>query len=205
MIYALSRRSAMRACVTLFVLAGVARVGVVEVGRQRCRSGSVYAVSHGWAGSGGLARAGAVRGPGGLRQYLPAARIVFAVTSLVLLPTLVLHLRLLTLVDTLWTIECAAAGDDRDRIAHNLAGTPGASSPLHWLGKYSYGMYLFANLLIPVLAAVLTAGGLAALFGSNLAGQLAYLVIMSLATAGVAVLSWHCYEKHFLKLKARFQ
>lgn len=77
----------------------------------------------------------------------------------------------------------------------------GNNKVLHFFGKYSYGMYVFQNLLIPILAPVISAAILADKMGSLAGGQLAYLVVMFGLTTVAALLSWHLYEKHFLKLK----
>jgi peptidoglycan/LPS O-acetylase OafA/YrhL len=75
---------------------------------------------------------------------------------------------------------------------------------LGFFGKYSYAMYVFQLPLIAVMAPVVTAEGLCARLGSNFFGRLAYMAIMMATTTLAAVLSWHCYEKHFLRLKAFF-
>jgi peptidoglycan/LPS O-acetylase OafA/YrhL len=148
----------------------------------------------------------AAREEGGLKRLVLPAASLFVLTSAFLVPITLLRLRLLTVVDSLWTVECAAllvllvTAASHTPLAHI-----GRSSVLQWLGKYSYGMYVFANLLIPLLAGWLTAAGLASSLGSPLAGQLAYLAMMSAATTGSAVASWHLFEKHFLKAKPLFQ
>jgi peptidoglycan/LPS O-acetylase OafA/YrhL len=75
---------------------------------------------------------------------------------------------------------------------------------LRMLGRYSYGMYVFQNPLIPLLSVLFTAETLAIAVGSPLWGRLIYIALMSGITLIVAIGSWHLYEKHFLKLKARF-
>lgn len=75
--------------------------------------------------------------------------------------------------------------------------------PLRALGKYSYAMYIFHKPLhdwigIPLLEAQ----GLRHENSPYL--TLAYMLVMALVCFGMAVLSYHLFEKHFLKLKDRF-
>lgn len=78
------------------------------------------------------------------------------------------------------------------------------SSPgLRFFGKYSYGLYVFHQ---PVAVLLTIAGVPAALAGagaSALGVQAAYTAVATVASLAIALTSWHLYEKHFLKLKAR--
>lgn len=82
---------------------------------------------------------------------------------------------------------------------------------LRFLGRYSYALYVFH---VPVQRG-LEALGLEPLLGltpqrssmigtSRLPGILAFIAIVSAASIIPAFLSWHLYEKHFLKLKRFF-
>jgi peptidoglycan/LPS O-acetylase OafA/YrhL len=82
---------------------------------------------------------------------------------------------------------------------------------LRFLGRYSYALYVFH---VPVQRG-LEALGLEPLLGltplrsstigtSRLPGILAFIAIVSAASIIPAFLSWHLYEKHFLKLKRYF-
>jgi peptidoglycan/LPS O-acetylase OafA/YrhL len=76
---------------------------------------------------------------------------------------------------------------------------------LRTFGKYSYALYLFhghMNRLFAKLGFNPDTGVLLA--GSVLPWQLLYLAVSSAASLLVAYLSWHLYEKHFLRLKAFF-
>jgi peptidoglycan/LPS O-acetylase OafA/YrhL len=204
-IFTLSRKNAMRACIACFVAAAVGRVAWLKLGGNNVAP-EVFTLFRMDALVAGAWLALAARGEGGLLRYVSIARAAFVSATLLLVPISILHLRLLTLVDTLWVIACASL------LVLVVTASPGAllgrlgNSPLlHWLGKYSYGMYVFANLLIPSMASLVTAAGLAASLGSPLAGQLCYAAIMSVLTGLLAVASWHLYEKHFLKLKRHFE
>ena len=113
--------------------------------------------------------------------------------------------RFLGLPQTIWAMFFAAM------LTLTLAARPktllarfGNSPTLRFFGKYSYAMYVFQNLLIPLLAGLVTAPGLAAATGNAWLGQAAYCAIMFALTTLIALASWHCFEKHFLALKTRF-
>jgi len=81
-------------------------------------------------------------------------------------------------------------------------------SILRQLGKYSYGMYVFQSPLIPLVAGFWSTAGLCQFLGfdpqTSIAATLIYGTGMSLMTYAVAMLSWHCLEKHCLQLKRFF-
>lgn len=204
-IYSLSRQNAMRACGVLFVAATLGRIIWLKLGGNDVAP-EVFTLFRMDGLVAGAWLALAARGAGGLRRFAAPARVLLIATTVLLIPLSIQHARLLTLVDSLWVIECAALLVVVVTAAPTtLLGRCGASCILHWLGKYSYGLYVFANLLIPLLAPVITAGGLAELLGSPYAGQLVYLVVMSAVTCGAALASWHLFEKHCLKLKKYFE
>jgi peptidoglycan/LPS O-acetylase OafA/YrhL len=79
------------------------------------------------------------------------------------------------------------------------------SPPLRTLGKYSYAMYLFHLPLRGLLRdRVYKPSHFLTLHGSQLPGQLLFYPLAILFTLAAAMLSWHLYEKHFLKLKRFF-
>jgi peptidoglycan/LPS O-acetylase OafA/YrhL len=83
-------------------------------------------------------------------------------------------------------------------------GRLGESRVLQFFGKYSYAMYVFQLPLVYSVAPVVTASGVAAFFGSALAGQAVYCGLMFGLTTALALVSWHCFEKHWMGLKQRF-
>jgi peptidoglycan/LPS O-acetylase OafA/YrhL len=204
-IYCLSRQNAMRACGVLFVAATLGRVAWLKLGGNDVAP-EVFTLFRMDGLVAGSWLALAARSEGGLRRFAAPAKAALIATTLLLIPLTIKHVRMLTLVDSLWVLECAALLVVVATAAPaTFLARCGESSVLHWLGKYSYGLYVFANLLIPLLAPVVTAGGLASLLGNQFAGQLAYLVLMSAATCGAALASWHLFEKHCLKLKKYFE
>jgi peptidoglycan/LPS O-acetylase OafA/YrhL len=79
------------------------------------------------------------------------------------------------------------------------------SRVLRFFGKYSYALYVFQNPLIPITALWFTPADMARLTGSLLLGRIAYIAVMAGLTLMLAVTSWNVFEKHFLKLKNRFE
>lgn len=204
-IYCLSRQHAMRSCGVLFVAATLGRVAWLMLGGNDVAP-EVFTLFRMDGLAAGAWLALAARSEGGLRRLAAPAKAMLIAATLLLIPLTTNHVRLLMLVDALWTIGCAAllvvvvtAGPA------TFLGRCGRSPVLHWLGKYSYGLYVFANLLIPLLAPVITAGGLASMLESELGGQFAYLLLMSSTTCCAALASWHLFEKHWLKLKKFFE
>jgi peptidoglycan/LPS O-acetylase OafA/YrhL len=94
----------------------------------------------------------------------------------------------------------AVEGDTRSLPVRVLA-----SRPLRFLGRYSYGLYVFHHLLVFGLAGhLLLLERTPRLAGSQLPGQLFFLVVATGASIAVAVLSWYCWEQPFLRLKRFF-
>ncbi|MHB1841183.1 MAG: acyltransferase family protein [Acidobacteriaceae bacterium] len=73
---------------------------------------------------------------------------------------------------------------------------------LRFFGKYSYGMYIYHQILSPFTFRYL--GMLQRLLHSIVLGGLAYVALALVGTTAVAVLSYQIYESKFLKLKSRF-
>ena len=94
------------------------------------------------------------------------------------------------------------------QVADPASGSPWARILRHpflrVMGKYSYGMYLFHNLLFVPLEWLAPAASLQAVVGSELAGNLLFLLLFGAACFGAAFLSWHGYEKHWLAFKTWF-
>ena len=78
---------------------------------------------------------------------------------------------------------------------------------LRWLGKYSYGLYVFHGLMLILLHR--WANYFLPVGGRNGSNPWVSLLVRELAGFGLsialALLSWHLYEKHFLKLKRFFE
>jgi peptidoglycan/LPS O-acetylase OafA/YrhL len=72
---------------------------------------------------------------------------------------------------------------------------------LRWLGKYSYGMYVVQLPLLSIITPRLVKDGLGTCTGNGLLVNLAFIPIMFSLTMLLGYLSYHLFEKHFLKLK----
>lgn len=75
---------------------------------------------------------------------------------------------------------------------------------LCFFGRYSYGLYVIHGLLMPFLARKLPAEPWVAALGSNFLGCVAVATFKIALVIPLALLSWHAFEKQFLKLKRRF-
>lgn len=203
-IYALSRKQAMRACAILSVASMLAR------GYYTYKFGeaaNVGAETFTWMRLDCLALGGwgalAARGPQGLPGMHAKAWVLGAIglgTILLMVAvgrTSILNMSMIVYALFFMSFILVMAQPEPVMGFKWL----GNNRVLHFFGKYSYGMYVFQNLLIPVVAPVISAAILAEKFGSLAAGQLAYLVVMFGLTTLAALASWHLYEKHFLKLK----
>lgn len=80
-----------------------------------------------------------------------------------------------------------------------------SSRGLRFFGKYSYGLYVFHYLLTPVFARFFSVDVLVErVFGHYWPARIASVALSFAASIVVAWLSWHLFEKHFLRLKDRF-
>jgi len=85
-----------------------------------------------------------------------------------------------------------------------LAGRFFAHPGLRFLGRYSYGLYVFHLPIMWYMRDVLNARSVPALAGSQLAGQVLFTAATGSLTLAVAMVSWHFYEARFLKYKDLF-
>ncbi len=79
-----------------------------------------------------------------------------------------------------------------------------AAAPLRWLGKYSYGIYVFHLPILQGSKAVFGAVGLLGTIYSHKALCVLFATFNITIALLAAYLSYHLYEKHFLKLKKYF-
>jgi peptidoglycan/LPS O-acetylase OafA/YrhL len=76
---------------------------------------------------------------------------------------------------------------------------------LRLLGKYSYGLYVYHGIFAASFDRLYPTETLIAGLHSPQLGATAHMVLGMATTLGIAMLSWHLYEKQFLKLKRYFE
>ncbi len=79
------------------------------------------------------------------------------------------------------------------------------NAPLRFLGKYSYALYVFHPNVRDILERLLPVERAGRWLHSEVAGALAWVGLALLLCVLAAWLSWHLYEKHWLKLKRAFE
>ena len=87
----------------------------------------------------------------------------------------------------------------------SLAGRFWTLPPLRFMGKLAYGLYVFHPFFIVPLSRLFEGRHRAALGWGHFSGILIFAAGGIAASLVTAFLSWHLYEKHFLKLKAFFE
>jgi peptidoglycan/LPS O-acetylase OafA/YrhL len=75
---------------------------------------------------------------------------------------------------------------------------------LGFMGRYSYGLYVWHALMVPAFVALIPPVMLQQVFGSRIGGLVAFYFLCLGISCVAALLSWHAFEKHFLKLKRAF-
>lgn len=203
-IFSLSRTWAMRVCLATAVAATLARVVWIKAGGNMVAV-EVFTLLRLDALAIGSFLALAMRSPDGFKMITRFAWPLLAVAALVMTVMAARSMRLLGLPMLGWAtlsgLLIVVAVTARE--GSWLAGV--AKSPvLRFFSRYSYGMYVYQNLLIPILAPIVTAPLLASMLGSNASGQLVYCAIMCAVTTVVAMLSFHLLEEPLLKLKRFF-
>jgi peptidoglycan/LPS O-acetylase OafA/YrhL len=78
------------------------------------------------------------------------------------------------------------------------------SSGLMLLGRYSYAIYVFHHPVLFLKPAALSVQAFPRLWGSQLPGQIMFMLVATALSIGAGALSWHLFEKQFLKLRALF-
>jgi peptidoglycan/LPS O-acetylase OafA/YrhL len=204
-IYCCSRRSAMIACGSVVGIAVMARTLWLLGGGNDVAAETFTLLRMDALAIGGLL-ALAVRGPGGVKSLYPWAVGGVVVLGAILIPISLLHKRLLAIPDLLFAAFFAGMILLALSAAKDGWWSKRWNSPvLRFLGKYSYGIYVFQNLLIPVVGSWLSVNILQQHLGSQLLARLFYLALMSALTIAAAAASWHLFEKHVLKLKGWFE
>lgn len=154
----------------------------------------------------------AARGPGGLVGLRPWSRIAAATTALPLTyllcmgyinkkqPIMILYgysvsaLFFASLILVLLTLQHT-----------NLLYRVFTARVLVFFGKYSYALYLFNRPLVDIIRKYFFApSDFPRAWNSSIPGQVVFTILVLVTSLIFALLSWHLFEKHFLKLKKFF-
>jgi peptidoglycan/LPS O-acetylase OafA/YrhL len=200
-IYFCTRRQAMLACAGCIVGAAGLRIGLSLSGASGaaletltfCRMDALAV---------GAFLALAARGPLGVRAVLPRICAVAIAATVALVALWWLAGRGFSLAYTVIALIFGAlivVAITRD--PRGWTGRIVSAPALRFCGKYSYGWYVFQGTLAPALEQWITAHQMGLWLGSAFLGRLLYIVWGASISLALAMLSWHLYERHFLKFK----
>jgi peptidoglycan/LPS O-acetylase OafA/YrhL len=204
------RKTALRLCVGMILLAPAVRAWLVAQGAVLaaycltvCRMDALAV---------GSLLALAARGPRGLGVLVPHARKALLISGTALLALagwrfgLAFHdaaiqtvgyVALEVFFAALLVLVVSAPAESPLATAFNLA-------PLRSLGHYSYGLYVYNSIFILVAEGSSLLPRLVAWSGSIALGRLLFVALAASSTLVTAWLSWHLFEKYFLRLKRYF-
>lgn len=204
-IFWLSRRAAIGACLVLIATAFTSRVGFLLLGGNEVAP-EVFTLFRTDALAMGALVALLARGPHGIQGLSARAlRGLWILTPIVFLLSIE-HRRFFTIPDTLFAaffacvLVVAITASEK-----SYAARMWNSKWLRFFGKYSYAMYVFQYPLILLLASILSAETLGHTVGDATAGRLLYIVLMTAITAMCAIASWELVERRFLSFKKYFE
>jgi peptidoglycan/LPS O-acetylase OafA/YrhL len=210
-VFYLSRRQLLALCVALIVGSFLLRVGL----RPTLGATAIYVMTPMRMDTlaTGAWLALAIRGPGGLSRL---ARFAWPAAVVAAIPILYWFVRfreldsvglemqtfgfslLALFFGALLVLTLAAP-------TGSLIGRLFSQPALTFLGRYSYGLYVYHHFVLFAMdRAGVQVSGLPRPFGSQLLSHLLYSLIAASLSLALALLSWHLFEKRFLRLKARF-
>jgi peptidoglycan/LPS O-acetylase OafA/YrhL/SAM-dependent methyltransferase len=208
----LSRRALMGVCVACIVGALGIRVAMLSAEAHPI---AVYVLT--FCRMDGLAAGSllalAVRSPGGVSRLVPWARIGFAASGAFLLSYFVINFGFSEYVYTVQTLGFSALVLLFTSLLllvissppHSLGQRLFTMAPLTWLGTYSYGLYVFHVMLLPVFDQVFAIDRLSGIVGSQTLALGAHVALCAAVSITLAYASWHLYEKRFIGLKRHFE
>jgi peptidoglycan/LPS O-acetylase OafA/YrhL len=89
-------------------------------------------------------------------------------------------------------------------LSNDLLSKPFSVKPLRFLAKYSYGIYIFHFLMLPLFNTYLPITSFRIFWGENDLAIYVYFLASSATSVILAMSSYHLLEKHFLNLKYKF-
>jgi peptidoglycan/LPS O-acetylase OafA/YrhL len=210
-IHLLSRRALIAVCTASLGGALLVRVGLWWVGEDL----AAYVLTP--ARMDGLALGGLVailaRSPRGLVRWRPSAQLTALGSGAILVGLYAWRGRLVPEDPVVFTVGISVIALLFGSLVTLVLTSPASgflerafsSGPLTFLGRYSYGIYVFH---IPILGVVrrshLVTSGPGTL-GPNAGLRVITLLIVAAVILGAAILSWHFYENRFLRWKDRFR
>jgi len=209
-VLALSPRHLQAACLACVIGALAVRVGLNVEGNET--AAFVLTPARIDALAVGAYLAISARGPTGLRRISRWALPSAALLSGALLAIFVLrkgfvaqdpivstvgHTLLACLFGAILVLALTSARD-------SFIGSICASSFLCFFGRYSYALYVFHHPMLFFRPGAIPLTVVPTIGGSQLLRQLVFLILATGVSVSIAVVSWHLYEKQFLKLKKLF-
>ncbi len=205
-----SRKALMRICAALVVAAAISRLAVADLGIAQPMA-SFFTLSR----VDGLALGALValwaRGTMGTEQMHHAARqiaIVFLALLAIILLAMSRHWAGTLpgyLLDPVHLILFAAVLVMA--VAAPVGGWVRSAFSTRWLvffGKYSYALYVFHYMMLPLFHRIVPMECMTRLCHSFVVGVAVRVVVCTTLSLIVSLLSWHLLEKHFLALKKYF-
>jgi peptidoglycan/LPS O-acetylase OafA/YrhL len=205
----LSRRGLLKVCVGCVVASGLLRVALYQSGEGL----AAYVLTPARADTLALGAFVALvaRGPAGLaglrRWSPPVLALCLAGTGGIFLARgpdyhdpIVLTLGFTLLAGLFAALVGVAVSAPEGGLTRRGLGAPLLVS----VGRYSYAMYVFHHLLLFFKPDAFSSALFPPVLGSEAPPRLAFAVLGIFLTFGMAMLSWHVYEKQFLKLKGLF-
>jgi peptidoglycan/LPS O-acetylase OafA/YrhL len=210
-VFLCSRRRLVFVCIGLVLLSVATRIGLVLAGYHAAAYFFTPARLDGLAI--GAIVAVAARRPGGLRlawYVLPliagAAVTTFIVLALVPFAVFEPYDEVLATALKNTALACLFAALLIMAIDHwSATARVCRTSALRFFGRYSYALYVFHTPVAYFVASYyFSIDSAPLLMGTRLGGLLIFTLIAGGVSVACALVSWHLYEKHFLKLKDRF-
>lgn len=203
-IYLCDRRRAIWACGFIIVLSFAARFTWLLCGGNDVAAEVFTLFRADQLAIGGLL-AILIREPGFVEVMKRWAPSVIGIGVIALVAIGVSGRRCLGIPDTIYAcvfacLVLAAVTAPSKTIVCSLAN----SQVLQFFGKYSYGLYVFQNPLIPATASFISVQSCFVWTGNPFAARVLYVAVMTAIATLIAVASWHLFESHFLKLKRYF-